>query len=160
MQAHESQSVTRVQNPSKGFREVVTGVKDSWNVFENNFASLFPILNGKMLNVDVTGSVSGMTCIDQFDGGCIVFVKDSGIVLRESEFLENGAQVKRDLGGRDCSKEFSLSGAGGCTALCLRLVGNGCTGKGEDTSSCGSSCAQVIGVGSIDKTYECERRGG
>jgi len=149
--------VARVQNPSKGFCEVVSRIEDARNVFQDDFASLFPVLDGKELDVNVAGTFSGVSGIDKLDCGGIVFMKDDGLFLWEAKLLEDGSEIKSNFGSGHCSKEFSFSGAGGSDGLSFASVGNSGAGNGEDITSGGASVAKVIGMSSINIASESEK---
>ena len=60
----ESASMSRVEYPTKGFSHVVSGVDNSRNKSHLNRACLLPILNSKVLDINMTGALSRNTSID------------------------------------------------------------------------------------------------
>jgi len=62
-----------MENPAEGLGEVIGRVDDTWDVAHDNVASILPILDGKMLDVDVTRTFRGNTGVDHFDGRHVVF---------------------------------------------------------------------------------------
>ena len=119
--------MTGVEDPTKCFGEVVRGVDNSRDGFEDNVASLAPILNCKVLNVDVARALGRLTSVDHFDRGFIVFIKWSSRLLGETKLTQNRAQVLSNLGGGDGGDEFGFCRAGGRDCLGFRTVGNDAT---------------------------------
>ncbi len=69
---HKTACVESMQDPAEGLGEIIRRVHDPRAMFENNPILIFPVLNGQVLNLDVSGMLSGMTGIDNFDGGFII----------------------------------------------------------------------------------------
>jgi len=65
--AHESAAVSVVESPAKGFCKGVGAVDATGDVGEDALAVGFPFLDGKMLDVDMTGAVGGFARIDHLD---------------------------------------------------------------------------------------------
>ena len=72
--SHEAASVSRMKNPANAFGECIAGVDGSFDVLKDDMSSAFPVLDGEVLNVDVSGAFSGAPGIDHFDCGFVVFV--------------------------------------------------------------------------------------
>ena len=52
-----------------------------------------PILNGKILDINMTRTLSGDTVVDHIDGRHIVFIEPGWIILRVSKFQKDGTQI-------------------------------------------------------------------
>ena len=52
--SHKPSSVTHVKHPSQGLRKIITGVNNTRNELHDNVTGFFPILNSKVLNLDVS----------------------------------------------------------------------------------------------------------
>ena len=70
---HDAAGMAGMEHPTKGLGQVVTRVEDTRNEFHDEGASVFPVLDGEVLDVDVAGALSGDTRVDHVDGrlvGC------------------------------------------------------------------------------------------
>ena len=72
--------MTRMENPSKIFGEVVAAIDHSRDVAERNVAIGFPILNRKILDRNVASAVGRNASVDHLDGRFVVAVHWSGVV--------------------------------------------------------------------------------
>jgi hypothetical protein len=52
--AHHLLSMVQVKNPANTFWETIAGINDSLNLLEEEMTGFFPILDGKVLYVDVS----------------------------------------------------------------------------------------------------------
>ena len=52
--SHETMSMSFVENPTKRFSKIITGVDNARDVSHDEVTFILPILNGKMLNVDMS----------------------------------------------------------------------------------------------------------
>lgn len=66
--SHEAADVAQMENPAEGFGEVIGGVDDARDVTEFNDTTVFPVLDGEVLYVDMTGSLGGDSGVDHLDG--------------------------------------------------------------------------------------------
>ena len=73
--AHGMMSMASKKSPAKCFGSVVGNVDDAGDVMHDDDATMLPLLNGKMLNVDVSGIRSGLALIDHGNGRDVIFVK-------------------------------------------------------------------------------------
>jgi len=96
---HDASRMVSMENPKQGLREVIRRIDDSWDVAHDNVASLLPILNGKVLDINVTGTLSKNTSINHLDSRHVVFVDRSWFVLRETQFGHYGTEVLGLLSG-------------------------------------------------------------
>ena len=76
-----------MQDPPKGFRHVIRWVDDSRDVDHDNVAILFPVLDGKVLDINVPRAIGGVTGIDELNGGLVVLVDWSRAALGETKLM-------------------------------------------------------------------------
>ena len=114
-------------------------------------ATMLPLLDGKVLNINVPGVRSGFALVDHGTSGDVVLVERGWTILRNTEFMKDRMKIFGNLGSMHSSNELGLSGTCGNSGLKFGLVGNGTTGKTEDNASEGASCVSVCGIGCIDK---------
>ena len=50
---HQATNMTVMKGGAERFSEGVGGIDNAGNVFQNDFMVSFPLLDGKMLNIDV-----------------------------------------------------------------------------------------------------------
>ena len=112
--SHDAASVTLMEDPSKRLGEVVAAEDGARTKTHDDVTSFLPILEGKPLDVNVSGALSRNPSIDNLDGGFVVPVKGSGALLLKTKFLHDGSKVFGMLGSGDSSHEFSLCRACGC----------------------------------------------
>jgi hypothetical protein len=89
----------------------VHGIDDDRDMGKNNLLGSFPLLEGKMLNVDVTGTRCGMIRIDHQDRCGVILEQRGRTELRVSKLQENGLKVLGDLGSMYGGEEFGFGGA-------------------------------------------------
>ena len=75
--SHDPTCMARVENPTKRFCEVISGVQDPRAVREFDLFAFFPILDRKIRDINVSGTLSGMFSIHHLDGGHVIFVQPS-----------------------------------------------------------------------------------
>ena len=51
---HNASRMAGMEDPAQGLGEVIRGVDDTRDVAHDNVASLLPVLNGKVLDINVT----------------------------------------------------------------------------------------------------------
>ena len=100
---------------------------------------IFPILDGKVLDVNMTGTFSGNTRIDHFDGRLIVAIDVGGSGLGKTKIGENGAKIFGMFGRRDSSNEFSFGGRGGSNRLGFATIRNAAARHGKGVASDGAA---------------------
>ena len=127
--AHDPAGMAFMEDPTKGFGEIIGWVEYSRDKTHDNVASFFPILDGKVLDINVTGALSGDTGVDHIDGRLIVLIDGSGASQRETEVLHDSAEVLGLLGSIDGSEEFGLGGTCCSDALGLAAIRNSTTRK-------------------------------
>jgi hypothetical protein len=78
--------VTRVQDPTERFSEVVgSRIEDARDMSQDDVVAILPILNGKVLDKDVTRAFSGNARILHVDGRFVVAVDRCGLGLWKTE---------------------------------------------------------------------------
>ena len=71
--SHKAARVACVENPAERFCEIIGRIEDTLDVTEGNMALLFPILDGEVLNFQMTDSIGGMIVVDDLDCRFVVF---------------------------------------------------------------------------------------
>jgi hypothetical protein len=127
--AHKASGVTRMKDPADAFGEAVARVDDTLDVFQNNMASPFPVLNGKILNVNMAGAFSGTTGVDHLDCRFVVLIERSGAGLEKTELCEDGAEVFGHFGSGNGGNKLGFSRASGSDSLRFAAIGDDTTGK-------------------------------
>jgi hypothetical protein len=83
--AHGPMHVTGVQGPTERLRRLVTRIDDARNVMHLDVAGCTPLLDSKVLDVNVTGARRRLVLIDHGDCSFVVNVQGSGLGLGESK---------------------------------------------------------------------------
>ena len=78
-----------MQYPAEGLGEIVRWANDSRNMMHSKILLRFPFLNGKMLDINVTGSFSRDTIINHDDSRNIVTIYRSGLIDCIPQFLQD-----------------------------------------------------------------------
>ena len=120
--AHDAACMAFMEDPSQRLSQIVRAIDGARDEIQNNVTSIFPVLDGKVLDVNVTGTLSGNLSVDHIDSGLVVQVQASGARRGETKLFEDCTQVPSLFGSSDGRKEFSLSGTGGGDGLCLRTI--------------------------------------
>ena len=140
---HHAAHMSEMQGGTQRLGEGIGRIDDARDGVENDIAIGFPLLNHKMLYVDVARSWGRAAGIDHKDGRLVVLVEHSRTRLDIFEFIKDRSHVLGNLGSLNCSDEFSVSGARGDGRLHIGLVGNGTTTKHEGEASDRSASGQV-----------------
>jgi len=151
---HKPTGMARVEKPAQGLGEIIGRVIDTRNMEKHDIASFFPILNGKMLDVNMSGARGRATRINHLDGGNVIFVERRRRSLGKPELGKDGTEVLGNLGSGDGSDEFSFSGASGGSRLCLGAIGNGTTSKSESIASSRPTLSKIVGIGGVNIANE------
>jgi len=114
---HNASRMASMENPAQGLREVIRRIDDTWDVAHDNVASLLPILNGKVLDINVMRTLSRNTSINHLDSRHVVFVDRSWFILRETQFSHYSTEVLGLLSGKDGSEKLSFRRASGSDRL-------------------------------------------
>ena len=75
---HDAASVAFVKDPSKRLGEVIGWVDDARDECHECVTSIFPVLCGEVLDVDVARATCRNACVDHVDGRLVVTVQRSG----------------------------------------------------------------------------------
>ena len=82
--------MTRMEDPSERLGKIVGWVEYAGDVAQDNVASIFPVLNGKELDQDVTRAVGRDAGIDHFDGRLVVTIHRGGGALWKTQLAQYG----------------------------------------------------------------------
>ena len=77
-----------MEDPTNRFGQVVGGINNTRNVNKYNTTLSFPVLNGKILNINKLDMFSRNSLIDNYDSGSIIFVYLSRTITRELKFFQ------------------------------------------------------------------------
>lgn len=161
---HGATSVTGVECPAEGLGTLVGGVDDAGDVVHDDISTLTPLLNGKMLNVDVTRARRRLAVINHGNGSQILFIEGGGSRLRKTKLGEDGTKILCNLGSLTSADKFGLSTGSSDSSLKLRLVSNRTTSEAEDKASNRATGLDIDGMGGIDDADELkelvDRKGG
>jgi len=138
---HDVAGMVVVQDTSKGFCQVIGGVDHIRDELHNNGPGFFPVLDGKVLDVNVMGALSRDASVDHIDGQLVVAEQDSGSGRRETQIGHDGLNIASMLCSSDGSKEFCFSRASCSDRLCLASVGDGVTAEKESVTHSGATIA-------------------
>jgi len=138
-----------VKDPAKGLGQNIRWIDNSRDVFEDNVANSTPMLEAKVTDLDVAGSVSGTTMIHNLDRGVVVLINGSGGGLSISQLSEDKAKVLGDLGCGVGCYQFSFSGALSGNRLGLGAVCNSTASKTAAIASGRSALTEFIAMSSI-----------
>jgi hypothetical protein len=76
MMTHESSNVTLMKLRSKGLCSIITWIDDTWHVYNLEDAFIImPLLDGKVLDVNMTQARSWLFLIDHVHGCLVVNVQ-------------------------------------------------------------------------------------
>ena len=148
--------MTRVQSPTESFGGLVSRIDHTRDVVHLDDTTPLPLLNRKILNVNVPRARGGLILVDHSDGCHVVLVEWSRRGLGKAELVKDRAKILGSLGGLDSRNELSFGRAGSNSGLHLGLIGNGTTSKTENQTSDGSTSLDVNGMGSIDETNKVQ----
>ena len=84
---HGMASMVSKKGPTKCLGSMVSNVDNAGDVMHDNDATKLPLLDSKMLNVDVSGVRSGFAFIDHCNCGDVVLVEQCWALLRDAEFM-------------------------------------------------------------------------
>jgi hypothetical protein len=152
--AHHTTDVVRVKYPTNALGESITRIDDAGDLFKNKVASFLPILDGKVLYVNMAGTLSGAIGVDHFNCRFVVFTDRSGGVLGKTELIENRTDVASNFASRNGSKEFSFCRASSSDRLRLGTISNDAAGEQESISGGGATLSKVVGMGGINIAVE------
>jgi len=110
---HDAAGMALMQDLSQWFGEVIRGIDDTRDELQHNGPRVLPVLNGEVLDIDMTRTLSGNTSVDHVDGGLVVTMQWCRFTWREPQLLHDGTKAARMFSSGDSSKEFRFSGAGG-----------------------------------------------
>ena len=126
--------MARVKDPSNTLGKGITGVDGTFDFAEENVASLLPVLEGEVLDINVEGAFGRTVCINHLNGRFVVFKHGGGCRLIETKLAKYRAEIFGYLSSRDSRKKFGLGGTGGSDGLGLAAIGDDAAGKHESIS--------------------------
>ena len=157
--SHQAAAVSSMEDPTKRFREIVGRIKDPGDEGKEYVTVVFPILNRKVLDQNMTRAIRRNASVDHFDGGLVVTVEDCGGGGLKTKVGKYGAKVPSVFGSTHGGIKLSFSRARGRGSLSLTFVSNTTAGKNKNEASGRASLAEVIGVGGVKETGEHGTRG-
>ena len=106
---HDATGMALMKDPSQWFGKVIRGIDDTRDELHHNVPRVLPVLDGKVLDIDMTRALSGNTSVDHVDGGLVVTIQRCRFAWREPQLLHNGAEVARMFSSGDSSEELGFS---------------------------------------------------
>ena len=82
-----------MESPAKTFRSLIRWVDEGRDVFQSDFLGRLPFLNSKVLDVDMSGPICGLLCVDHSDSRHVIFIDRAWTVDHVSELFQDRAQV-------------------------------------------------------------------
>ena len=107
--AHGMVSMASKKGPTKCLGSMVSNVDDARDVTHDNDATMLPLLDSKVVNVDVSGVRSGLAFIDHGNCGDVVLVEQFWALLRDAKFMKDGTKVFGNFGGMHSGNELGFS---------------------------------------------------
>jgi hypothetical protein len=114
-------------------------------------STFLPLLNRKMLDIDMSQVGSRFAFIDHGNCGDVIFVEWCWVILGYSKLKQNGTKMLGNLGSMNGSNELSFGRTRGNSSLQLGLIRNGTTCKAKDKARDRSSSCNISGICSIDE---------
>ena len=105
---HGTTSMSGEKGPAKRLRRVIRRVDDARDVPHVQNTSLTPLLNGKMLNIDVARTWGRLALVDHSDSSLVIFVQRSGTILRKAKVCQDRTKVLGSLARMDGSNKLGL----------------------------------------------------
>ena len=88
--SHDSPSVTGVENPSKRLGKVIRWADNARDMMHDKVLLFLPFLNGKVLDINMTGAFSRNTIVNHIDSRDVITINRSSCSLCIPQFLHNG----------------------------------------------------------------------
>ena len=108
MVAHASARMTRMEDPTQCLRQIVTDIEDTRTMAQDDVTFVAPLLDGKVLNLDMSSARSRPRLVDHRNRGLVVDKQWSGARTKSVEFLEHVTKVFCSLRAGDSGAELSL----------------------------------------------------
>ena len=105
---HQTTNMTEVESGAERFCEGVRRVDDAWNVTKDNIAIGLPLLNGEVLNVNMSRAWRRSTRVDHQNRRLIVLVKHRWTWLSIVQLEEDRSQLFCDFRGLNGGDEFGF----------------------------------------------------
>lgn len=117
---------------------------------KNKVASAAPFLNSKPLNVNVTGTFSGLAIVNDINRRLIIFVDNSRAMGWEAKLTKNRTDIATDFACMDGGKEFGFRRTSSNDGLRFHSVGDGSSNHDESVASSRALITQVVGMGCVN----------
>jgi hypothetical protein len=124
-----------VQQPTKGLGQGIIWINGAPDVAQDHFTFGDPLLQGKMLYVNVMTAIRRALGICHHNGSCIVLIELSSFQLTDRDLHEDSTEILCELGGTNSRDKFTFGGteADGCHPL--RSVCNGSSSEKKNAGS-------------------------
>ena len=137
----------------KNFCEVVGEVDRCVNAFEEDEVALRPIIQRKVLNVNMMCMCSRFLCISHCSTAIVVFISHCSHFLRYIKISENTTNKEAHPANIAGCHEFCLSGRQCNSRLELSFVSNGVAGKLDTDTTERTTCFDTSGPIRIAKCH-------
>ena len=84
---HRTMNMVGVQSPAKCLGGLVAGVDDARDVTHDNLTSSTPLLNRKVLDVDMAGARGRTTLVHHSNGSLVVHIERGGAELSKAKLM-------------------------------------------------------------------------
>lgn len=148
--------MTLVELPAQILSEVIRWIDDPRDELHDHITRVVPVLDDKMLDIDVAGVLGWNVSIDHVDSRLVVATQGGRSLRWETKLFHDSTQVPGVLGSGDSCQEFGLSRTGGCDRLHFTVVGNSTTTQQKYIASCRMTVTQVVGMCGIGEASQLE----
>ena len=149
MMSHDAAGMTGMEDPSKRFGEIVIGNEDPRKMLHDKIFLLAPLLDGKLLDVNVLSTGSGMLFIDHVESSHIVNEQMCWTGSKSVKCCEDAAKTLGDLSTSQRRVKLCFSQTGGNHSPDATLPCNGGKAEEHNKSSYGAAGLEVIGMSCI-----------
>jgi len=109
MMVHGTSHMLMVQGGAERLGSCVAWVDDAGDVVLLDDPALSPLLDCKVLDIDVTGAGGWLPLVDHGNGSLIVNIDFCRVLLFKTELLQDRLMILGRLGTGNCSNKLSLS---------------------------------------------------
>ena len=102
--AHQATGMATMEPPTQAFGQHIDGVDGARDVVHDDVILIFPIQNGKKVNVDMARALGRFSGVNHLDGRFVVLIDGSGGQLNIAKFSKDGPEILCNLGSRDITK--------------------------------------------------------
>ena len=86
---HEAPSMSGVKDPPQRLSKVIQGTNDSRNVEHFDVSAFLPLLNGKVLDANMSRSFCWYSVVDHIDSRDVITIDRSRLSNRIPQFLQD-----------------------------------------------------------------------